>query len=268
MGIHSLYGKKRLCYTEVSDYTDYQGIGHDPLYIRYESVFSVVKNLIDEEYQHFLVHPIYSQTEGHIEWYTAIWNETPTRYVHLSEVDKKRYNSIKDKTIKHYRDRLLIANNEDLEILIGALKYIDDEAIYCYDNKVVLVAWGMTPDTRKHKSTGAVIHEFAFDKKHKITFDTGDNGSLSSKINHTMNVTEGFKLTPQHLPTVIPNEGYSFDGWEPSPIDHRVEDDIVFKAKYTELPPVEPENINVSFISDDNGSIIGEIGRASCRERV
>lgn len=258
MGIHSLYGKKRLCYTEVSDYTDYQGIGHDPLYIRYESVFSVVKNLIDEEYQHFLAHPIYSQTEGHIEWYTAIWNETPTRYVHLSEVDKKRYNSIKDKTIKHYRDRLLIANNEDLEILIGALKYIDDEAIYCYDNKVVLVAWGMTPDTRKHKITGAVIHEFAFDKKHKITFDTGDNGSLSSKINHTMNVTEGFKLTPQHLPTVIPNEGYSFDGWEPSPIDHRVEDDIVFKAKYTELPPVEPENINVSFISDDNGSIIGD----------
>lgn len=46
MAGHSFFGKQKLCYTEVSDFTDYQGIGHDPMYKRYDSVFSVVKRVI------------------------------------------------------------------------------------------------------------------------------------------------------------------------------------------------------------------------------
>ena len=46
MAGHSFFGKQKLCYTEVSDFTDYQGIGHDPMYKRYDSIFSVVKRVI------------------------------------------------------------------------------------------------------------------------------------------------------------------------------------------------------------------------------
>ena len=53
MAGHSFFGKQKLCYTEVSDFTDYQGIGHDPMYKRYDSVFSVVKRVIPINLQHF-----------------------------------------------------------------------------------------------------------------------------------------------------------------------------------------------------------------------
>ena len=42
MAGHSFFGKQKLCYTEVSDFTDYQGIGHDPMYKRYDSVFKLL----------------------------------------------------------------------------------------------------------------------------------------------------------------------------------------------------------------------------------
>ena len=41
MAGHSFFGKQKLCYTEVSDFTDYQGIGHDPC-TRDTTVFSVL----------------------------------------------------------------------------------------------------------------------------------------------------------------------------------------------------------------------------------
>ena len=258
MGAHSLYDKRKLCYTDISDYADYQGIGNDPLYKRYESVYSAVKNLVNEEYQHFLAHPIYSTSEDHIEWYTANWDEKPTRFIHLKESVKEKYSLIKEKTIKHYRECLMEARDENLQLLAGALKYIDDDAIYCYDDKVVVVAWGMTPDTNQYKITGAVIHEFSFEKNYKVTFDCGTNGSLSSKIEQSRKYSEGIELTPKDLPTVIPNEGYVFDGWEPNTIGHKIVDDVLFIAKYSELPTVKIEYVNVSFISDDNGAISGK----------
>ena len=47
MAEHALYGKRKLCYTEVTDFTDFQGIGRDPLYKRFNSVYSVVEKHID-----------------------------------------------------------------------------------------------------------------------------------------------------------------------------------------------------------------------------
>ena len=57
MAGHTFFGKQKLCYTEVSDFTDYQGIGHDPMYKRYDSVFSVVKRAVTTELHHFLTTP-------------------------------------------------------------------------------------------------------------------------------------------------------------------------------------------------------------------
>lgn len=42
------------------DFTDFQGIGRDPLYKRFDSVYSVIEKNIEPEYVDFLAHPIYS----------------------------------------------------------------------------------------------------------------------------------------------------------------------------------------------------------------
>lgn len=57
MAAHTFRGKQRLCYTEVNDFTDFQGIGHDPLYRRYDSVLSVVKRLYLSTFGTFLPRP-------------------------------------------------------------------------------------------------------------------------------------------------------------------------------------------------------------------
>jgi hypothetical protein len=59
MSDHLIYNKRKLCFTEVSDFTDFQGIGSDPLYKRFDSVKAVMRTCIDERYQGSLAQPIY-----------------------------------------------------------------------------------------------------------------------------------------------------------------------------------------------------------------
>lgn len=37
------YNKKKLCHAAIGDFTDFQGIGSDPLYRRFESVKTVMR---------------------------------------------------------------------------------------------------------------------------------------------------------------------------------------------------------------------------------
>lgn len=240
MGEHTLYGKRRLCYTEVSDYTDYQGIGHDPLYKRYDSVFSVIKDIVDTQYLHFLAQPVHSNVTGQIEWYIEDWNELPKRYTRLKAEEREKYKTIKEDTIGHYKKCLANADGEDLLILASALKYIDNESIYCYDDKIALVTWGMKPDTNQHKITGAVIHEFPNETKHKLFFNSGESGSLQSKLDRIMYRYDGFEISSKDLPLVTTNKEYEFIGWEPNPIGMVVKSDMMFKAQYSVVAPKTP----------------------------
>lgn len=132
MAEHTLYGKRKLCYTEVTDFTDFQGIGRDPLYKRFDSVYSVVEKNVEPQYRDFLAHPIYSD-EDQILWYVREWNHTPCAYSDLSDVDKAKYAAIKEKTIAAYEKVRKNLTGEDKQILTGALKYIDEDFMFCYD---------------------------------------------------------------------------------------------------------------------------------------
>ena len=134
----TFYNLRLLCYIDDTDFTDYQGIGSDPMYKRFESVQSVVKNNIEENYQSFLARPYYD--DGNIHWYVNEWNETPKCFTELNESESSKYKKIKNDTIKHYNQVLTKLKTEEYAILSGALKYIEDEFLYCYDNKVVLIA--------------------------------------------------------------------------------------------------------------------------------
>ena len=263
MADHSLYGKQRICYTEVTDFTDFQGIGRDPMYKRFDSVYSVVNKNIPEQFKDFLAHPLYSADDDQIQWYVKDWKETPTRFNQLDGEELAKYTSIKEQTIKAYSDTIATLKGEDRQILTGAMKYIDDDFIFCYDDKVVVVAWGMVPDSNQHIVKGTVIHDLKVQNKRRIRFDAGEHGSFKTKLDGILNREDGAVLSHLDVPVVIPKPGFEFKCWDVDPLGMRITKDIVFHAVYNELPQEvipepEIEKVKVEFNSDYRGNLVGE----------
>ena len=238
MAEHALYGKMRLCSIDVADFTDFQGIGKDPLYRRFDSVYSVVDNNISAEYKDFLSQPIYSSTEDQISWYVRNWKETPCPYMQLKGQQRDKYEKIKNDTLSEYNKVKDALSGEDKAIMIGALKYIDEEFLFCYDDKVVSVAWGMKVDDR-HKHKWNTIHDLATSGKHTVSFKAGNHGSLSG--NASIVLDDGVIIGLRDLPDVIADEGYDFKCWMPDPVGVKVGKSLEFVAVYEKMPEPEPE---------------------------
>lgn len=242
MDNHTFIGKRKVGSTEICDFTDYQGIGRDPLYKRYESVYSIVKKYINPRYAHFLAAPDYSANDDAVNWYIEEWSEIPEVLNKLQADKQAKYRRIKDETISHYREIINNLSGEELQVMAGALRYLDDDFIFCCDDKVYVVAWGMTPDTRKHISKGELVHESPSVTKYKLTFDKGEYGALPSKLGCNISLPENTEISSNDIPEVSPSEGYKFTGWEPNPLGMKVISDMTFVAKYekAEIPPVAP----------------------------
>ena len=245
MAEFTLYGKRKICNTEVLDFTDFQGIGSDPLYKRFDSVYSVVEKYISPEHRDFLAHPIYSSNEDKIVWYVKEWTDAPVAYRDLTGQEKERYEAIKNETVSEYRNVCDSLSGEDRQILAGAIKYIDDNFLFCFDDKVVLIAWGMKADSKGHDVIGSIIYDLQLQEKLKIRFIPGEHGMLNDKVFGNISRIAGYVLTRDDIPEIIANEGYVFKGWEPEPIGMTVSQAMTFKALYdrcpTPAPAPEPE---------------------------
>ncbi|MDE5870310.1 MAG: S8 family serine peptidase, partial [Muribaculaceae bacterium] len=265
MDKHTFIGKRKVGSTDICDFTDYQGIGHDPLYKRYESVNSIVKRVISPEYAHFLSAPLYSADEDLVNWYIDEWEETPEAFVKLSGEKRERYNRIKEATIAHYRNALDSLSGEELQVMACALRYMDDNFIFCADGKVYLLAWGMTPDTRKHISLGELVHAAPGVTKYNITFDAGKHGDILSPLQKEISLQEGTQITSNDLPIVDVHDGFTLRGWTPEPIGTTVESDMTFTAQYDRIvvpipePPVPPapKLITCRFTAPEGTAING-----------
>ena len=249
-----LYHKKKLCYTEVSEFTDFQGVGNDLLYKRYTSVFNVIRNNIEEKYRDFLAQPVYSANEDRIYWYVSEWtnNTIPCAYKDLLDSDKEKYERIKDKTLEVYNSAIKRLSNEDKQILMGALKYVDEDFIFCYDDKVVLVAWGMKPDSNSYTVKGTVMHDLVIKTRYKIKFNSGDNGTLKEKYKGVISKEKDYILKDEDLPIILPNKGFEFKGWNPNPIGTKVKNNLEFVAEYDE---VVINDSNISDVDDSNEEV-------------
>lgn len=269
---HVLYHKKKLCHTEVGDFTDFQGIGSDPLYKRFESVKAVMRTSIDDRYKGFLAQPVFNADEDKIDWYADEWNEYPRRFTDLTGEELERYRQIKDETVRHYRNAVTKLEDEDLVIMGGALKYIPDETIFCYDDKVVLVAWGMCYDSNKHLDLGSLMYNVPkapeLPKQFQVCFDAGGPGVLKGQS--IWKLQEGDTITAEMVPAVTASEGYSFTGWDSDPVGLTVNGDLLFTAQYERIapvvpPPVEepkkeepvPEYYEVRFLDGGSGVLEG-----------
>lgn len=268
MDNHTFIGKRKVGSTEICDFTDYQGIGRDPLYKRYDSVYSIIKKYINPRFIHFLAAPDYSVNDDAVNWYIDEWSETPETLSSLHGERHTKYQSIKDETIAHYREVVNNLSGEELQVMACALRYIDDDFIFCCDDKVFVVAWGMTPDTRKHISKGELVHESPSVTKHKLTFDVGEHGVLSSKLSSHISLPEGTEISSNDIPVVSPSEGYIFTGWEPNPLGMKVTSEMTFVAKYDKvdvppvMPPVPPipprvQTATCRFNAGENGKLNG-----------
>lgn len=251
----------QLCYTDPIDFANIQGVGSDPMYKRYDSVFSVIKNRIDERYRSFLARPHYENDL--IYWYVEKWEEIPQSLKDLEGPERQKYERIKEETVSHYKSVLESLKSEEYAILSGALKFIDDDFIYCYDDKVVLVAWGMCPDTNKRPVNGKWVMGLKMQEKFKITFDPGTEGHLENSLDRFLNRVKGSRLTKRDIPAAIANEGYEFTGWSPDPLGFTVNGDMSFHAQYSKIEDPghrsgpDPENFNVRFDAGEHGTVSG-----------
>lgn len=263
------YNKKLLGQVDETDFVDQQGIGDDPLYNRFKSVEAVVKGHIAPQYQSFLSCPYYE--DGDIYWYGDSWNEKPRVLSELSGSDKDKYDRIKTETVKHYHEAMKSLSGLEYQMMFGALKHINDDFIYCYDDKVVMVAWGMCPDPHKHSSNGSFFRQATHIDKKKITFDLGSHGTIdtskSERYQPCINREKGDRLSAADIPVVKAKEGYDFVGWEPEPIGYEVSDDFVFHAKYHKFPEPKPEppvthpandTVWVTFHTGEGGMLNGD----------
>lgn len=251
-------GKRKLCYTEVPDFTNIQGVGNDPIYKRYSSVFAIIKQHIKEDYQSFLAEPEYSADEDRIYWYTDIWsNDTcPVKCADADSESVAEYEKQLDIIVHHYRNVIDSLSGEKKKILDDALKFIDKQFIYCIGEKLVLGVWGMQPDLNRHNASGVVVHDFDFTDYGTVTFDPGEHGVLSNKLDARMKRKSGAKLTSKDLPKIIASEGFEFLHWEPELVGSEVRGNMKFKAIYQKTAP-DIKICNVEFTGDENCEIDG-----------
>lgn len=256
MDKHTFIGKRKVGSTEICDFTDYQGIGHDPLYKRYESVHSILKSHISPKYIHFLAAPDYSPSEDAVNWYIDEWHEMPQVLTGLDGERRAKYQRIKDETLAHYRQTLGSLSGEELQVMACALRYIDDDFIFCCDDKVYVVAWGMTPDTRKHIAKGELVHEAPYCNKYKITFNAGQHGAFATPHGNRIMLAEGSVISPNDIPVVNANDGFTFRGWDVNPLGLTVNADMDFVAQYDENIPVVPPTPPVIPLPEPLDSVV------------
>ncbi len=268
---HTFYGKRKLCFTELSDFTNIQGIGEDPIYKRHESVMGVVRKCIAPEFQHFLAVPDYSPEEGIINWHVDEWSDKPTKLTDLTGDERVRYDKIKDDTLAHWRNALDGLKGENHDVLSSALKFTDDDGcFYCADGKVFLVAWGMKLDLHKHNSVGSAIHEGTKDVvTYKVSFDAGPHGAFRNKLDACgMKKPEGARLLAKDMPRIDANEGYKHTGWSPDYTQYVVTSDVKFTATYERIvvngptssptppPTPSPASYVCKFDVGEHGSLL------------
>jgi subtilisin family serine protease len=256
-------GKERICLCELDDFNAFEGVRTFSLYKLYDVLRNVVKAEVEEKYWHFLAQPV-EVSEGQLIWYCIQWSETPKHLTVLTGHEKTRYERIKDATVTHYTqtiERLKRSNkNEECEYLEKALKTIDDQFIYCFDDKVVLAVWGMEARINKSKVSGEYAKDlFEAKLQYEIIFNAGEHGTIQEPA--ILSKDQNSRIRKEEIPVVLPFDKYEFTGWNEEPVNYQVTEQKIFTACYREQErPVEPEPPvlhKVVFAEGENGILYG-----------
>jgi hypothetical protein len=179
-----VYGLDKLCSCErfetfFKSVQEYRG---RKLFDRYEALSSIVNRNILPEYRHFLAQPVFHGEE--ITWYAVPYSETPQQLTKLESDELSRYEEILEKTRNHYN--AVISNLketgkvDEADCLERAIKFVNKDFVYCYDDKVVLGIWGM--ELREHvREPLGIAMKNIFSSKNRPIQPTEENQSVDEQ---------------------------------------------------------------------------------------
>lgn len=269
---NKFYGKRKLCKTKLKDFDKIQRLGSDQLYKRYNSVEPILRNNISEEYQDFLAQPDFDPNFGTIVWYGVQWEEAPRLLFLLEGEEREHYEKVKQDTISHYQKAIeQCRNKEEQMTLSGILSSIDDRFFYCYDNRVVVVAWGMREKEKQMQvfpleelfvasqetdaepppitTPSEEVEEEPQEDLIVVTFSPGLYGSLEDG-DTSVTIPSGSCLSSIQTPTIIPDSSHLFTGWDINP-DEPIYNDVITTALY------RGKNVRAIFNSGQYGLLSG-----------
>ena len=288
-------GKEQLCVC--NDYKKYfksiQGLGGHTLFDRYKDLEIIVNKRVSEKYRHFLAQP---ELDGNtIQWFSEPYYEEPNRLSELKGQEYDYYNNVKNETVSHYRsvvDELQAQNkNSEAEALGNAIKFVNDDFVYCYDGKTVLGVWGMELRDEVREPLGIAMKN-TFEKPRKPKPPTSgdeqsdsepetdpdkpsvedekggeepsndDNSLLSVRFDTNENgslngkteykMRKGERVSADMIPEAEADDGFEFVGWDVEPNNHEVVDDVVFTAQF------KKKSYKVRFFDGGHGSLLGQ----------
>ena len=261
-------GKVQLCSCEkyATYFKSIQGLGNHTLFERYDAIENVVYKNVDEKYQHFLATPI---IEGDsITWFSSPYSETPQRLKGLKGDEYTRYDKIKNSTLDQFNKVINTLKQEnktsEAESLEKAIKFLNDDFIYCFDGKTTLGVWGMQLKENVRESDGTYRKDIFVPKKktelpdvkteiadntsnfsepiptayYLVRFNAGEGGDFNGSSEFTKSNNE--LIDESEIPEIHPKVGYEFVGWDKAPIDYCVTEDTRFTAQYRKIPIILP----------------------------
>ena len=249
--------------TDLKYFKALQIIGGKTIFDRYKLASNMLDNF-DERYRYFLSYPV---KEGdRVEFHgIKAKNNTPQVLSELQGEDAIKYKDIKADTLAYYNqkaDEFKATDEGKAEFLEDAIKSVDDRFVYCYDDKVVLGAWGMQlresireditvirkSSPRKSKKVNDEVEVVDSDSEiappispFNVSFNAGNNGTLNGNPFVPKDVNS--YLSDDEIPQVTPNEGYEFAGWDETPNGYQISGDKEFTAQYRPIPPIIPPKL-------------------------
>lgn len=141
----------------------------------YEGIKSILTGREDFNYKELLANPRV-RTQNEIIWSTETFSKRPVLLSSLSGYEKDKYSYLLNQCIHSVECLIDILKEEDggqplSELLSKSIPYIDEKSVYCGEDKIVLVNWGLIPRTQDHVS-GQIYRSGKFienwDKKHFV----------------------------------------------------------------------------------------------------
>ncbi len=239
--------------TDLKYFKSLQIIDGKTIFDRYKLASSMLEKL-DEKYRYFLAYPV--KDIDKIEFHgIKSKNDIPKVLSELQGDEALKYQSIKNETLVYYSgkiEELKVTKTDYSDFLAFAIKSVDDRFIFCYNDKVILGAWGMQlrenirediTEIRKN-SPGIGQKKLPVEPELKdetpqlapfnVSFDVGENGTINGKSNVIKDVNSF--LGDDEIPQVDPKEGYEFTGWSETPNGFQITADKEFTAQYRQIP--------------------------------
>lgn len=158
----------------------------------YEGIQSILIGREDFNYKDLLANPRV-RTQNEIIWSTESFSHKPVLLSSLSGYEKDKYSYLLNQCIHSVEYLIDTLKEEDgglplSELLSKSIPYIDEKSVYCGEDKIVLVNWGLIPRMQDHAG-GQIYRSGKFignwDKKHFvppiIDFDVSVKETLKSK---------------------------------------------------------------------------------------